>query len=142
MKSIHRRRWGQALLAAAFGLSAFAAQAQDAAPAKILVGFPAGGSFDAIARLIADKAKDELGRPVVVDNKVGAGGRIAIDALKASPADGSVVMLGPDALTALYPFTFKKPGYDSKKDIVPVVTVAEFAFGFAVGTNPAAKTLP
>ena len=71
------------------------------------MGFPAGGSFDAIARLVAEKAKNELNRPVVVDNKTGAGGRIAVDALKASPNDGSVVMLGPDALTALYPFTFK-----------------------------------
>lgn len=116
------------------------AWAQDGAPAKILVGFPAGGSFDAIARLVADKVKTELGRPVVVENKTGAGGRIAVDALKASPTDGSVVMLGPDALTSLYPFTFKKLGYDPKKDLVPVGTVAEFAFSFAVGTNPKANT--
>jgi len=76
----------------------------------------------------------------VVDNKTGAGGRIAVDALKASPADGSVVMLGPDALTALYPFTFKKLNYDPKKDLVPIGTAAEFAFSFAVGTNPKANT--
>lgn len=141
MKSIHRRFALSALcasvLSAAFALSA---QAQEGAPAKILVGFPAGGSFDAIARLIAEKAKTELNRPVLVDNKTGAGGRIAVDALKASPTDGSVVMLGPDALTALYPFTFKKLNYDPKKDLVPIGTVAEFAFGFAVGTNPKVNT--
>ena len=141
MKFLNRRFALNAVLASVLGaLVAAPASAQEGAPAKILVGFPAGGSFDAIARLVADKAKTELNRPVVVDNKTGAGGRIAVDALKASLADGSVVMLGPDALTALYPFTFKKLNYDPKKDLVPIGTVAEFAFGFAVGTNPKANT--
>ena len=141
MKFLNRRFALNAVLASVLGVvAATPASAQDGAPAKIIVGFPAGGSFDAIARLVADKAKTELNRPVVVDNKTGAGGRIAVDALKVSPADGSVVMLGPDALTALYPFTFKKLNYDPKKDLVPIGTVAEFAFGFAVGTNPKANT--
>lgn len=140
MLNLSRRQWAVRLLAGLLGLSSLALQAQDAPAAKIIVGFPAGGSFDAIARLIAEKAKNELNRPVVVDNKTGAGGRIAVDALKASPADGSVVMLGPDALTALYPFTFKKLNYDPKKDLVPIGTAAEFAFGFAVGTNPKVNT--
>lgn len=141
MPFLNRRFTLSTLLASLLGVVvAVPAHAQEGAPAKILVGFPAGGSFDAIARLVAEKAKTELNRPVVVDNKTGAGGRIAVDALKASPADGSVVMLGPDALTALYPFTFKKLSYDPKKDLVPIGTVAEFAFGFAVGTNPKANT--
>lgn len=129
------------LLAAALATSlGGTAHAQDAATAKIIVGFPAGGSFDAIARLLADKLKTELNRPVVVDNKAGAGGRIAVDALKAAPADGSVMMLGPDALTALYPFTFRKLNYDPKKDLTPVATVAEFAFAFASGADPKVAT--
>ena len=140
MKSLNRRYLVQAVVATSFSLFTIAGHAQEGPPAKIIVGFPAGGSFDAIARLVAEKARTELNRPIVVDNKTGAGGRIAVDALKSSPADGSVVMLGPDALTALYPFTFKKLNYDSKKDLVPIGTVAEFAFGFAVGTNPKAAT--
>ena len=141
---LSRRHWAQAftqaLAAGALALcGALPAQAQDS-PARIIVGFPAGGSFDAIARLLADKFKTELNRPVVVDNKPGAGGRIAVDFLKSAPADGSVMMLGPDALVALYPFTFKKLSYDPKKDLVPVGTVAEFAFGFAVGTEPKVNT--
>jgi tripartite-type tricarboxylate transporter receptor subunit TctC len=141
MKQLNRRFTLNTLLASLLGAAfALPAVAQEGPPAKIIVGFPAGGSFDAIARLVAEKAKNELNRPVVVDNKTGAGGRIAVDALKASPADGSVVMLGPDALTALYPFTFKKLNYDSKKDLVPIGTVAEFAFSFAVGTNPKVNT--
>ena len=140
MKLLSRRKLSTALMAGLFGLTAgMPVQAQDV-PVKILVGFPAGGSFDAIARLLADKFKTELNRSVVVENKVGAGGRIAVDVLKMSPADGSVLMLGPDALTSFYPFTFKKLNYDVKKDLVPVGTVAEFAFGLAVGTAPKVNT--
>lgn len=136
-----RRRATQTLLASLLALGATApALAQDT-PAKILVGFPAGGSFDAIARIVADKMKTELGRPVLVENKPGAGGRLAVDILKTSPADGSVMMLGPDALTALYPFTFKKLSYDPKKDLVPVGTVAEFPFAMAAGADPKVNTL-
>ncbi|HXD41595.1 MAG TPA: Bug family tripartite tricarboxylate transporter substrate binding protein [Ramlibacter sp.] len=132
----NRRHIAATMLASLLGLCVISpVQAQDS-PAKIIVGFPAGGSFDAIARMLAEKLKTELNRPVVVDNKTGAGGRIAVDALKGSPADGSVMMLGPDALTALYPYTFKKLNYDPRKDLVPVGTVAEFAFGFATGTAP------
>ena len=133
MKQLNRRHTLNTLLASLLGVvatwAAAPASAQEGAPAKIIVGFPAGGSFDAIARLLADKLKTELNRPVVVDNKTGAGGRIAVDALKASPADGSVMMLGPDALSSFYPYTYKKLNYDLKKDLVPVGTVAEFAFG-------------
>lgn len=141
MSFFQRRHFVSALMAGVVGLvCTLPAHAQEGTPAKIIVGFPAGGSFDAIARLLADKLKTELNRPVVVDNKTGAGGRIAVDALKASPADGSVMMLGPDALTVFYPYTFKKLSYDVKKDLVPVGTVAEFAFGFAVGTAPKVNT--
>ncbi|GLS13843.1 tripartite tricarboxylate transporter substrate-binding protein [Hydrogenophaga electricum] len=126
-----------AAVAAAMPLSA---SAQDT-PAKILVGFPAGGSFDIIARVLAEKIKVELNRPVVVDNKPGAGDRIAVDVLKAAPNDGSVVMLGPDALRSLYPFTFKKLSYDPVKDLVPIGTVSEFAFAIASGADPKANTL-
>lgn len=141
IQQLPRRRLTQALLA---GLTAavlpMAAIAQDT-PAKILVGFPAGGSFDTIARVLAEKLKTEFNRPVMVDNKPGAGGRIAVDVLKAAPTDGSVMMLGPDALRALYPFTFKKLSYDPVKDLVPVGTVSEFAFAMASGADPKVNTM-
>jgi tripartite-type tricarboxylate transporter receptor subunit TctC len=140
MKQFNRREIAKGL-AALLAASAFLpASAQDT-PARILVGFPAGGSFDTIARILADKLKTELNRPVVVDNKPGAGGRIAVDHLKSAPADGSVLMLGPDALSALYPFTFRKLSYDPKKDLVPVGTVAEFPFAMAAGADPKVATL-
>ncbi|WP_374522852.1 Bug family tripartite tricarboxylate transporter substrate binding protein [Hydrogenophaga sp.] len=123
---------GAALLAAS--LSPLA-HAQDTRPARLLLGFPAGGSFDAIARLLAEKLKTELGRPVIVDNKPGAGGRIAMDLLKNAPADGSVVMFAPGAITSLYPYTVAKLNYDPKKDLAPIGTVAEFPFAVAVSAS-------
>ena len=140
MKHFNRRHVAKGL-AALFAASVFPPVLAQDSPARILVGFPAGGSFDSIARILADKLKTELNRPVVVDNKPGAGGRIAVDHLKNAPADGSVMMLGPDALSALYPFTFRKLSYDLKKDLVPVGTVAEFPFAMAAGADPKVATL-
>lgn len=138
----NRRKLLQATQAALLSCAAFSTFAQsDKPPARIIVGFPAGGGFDAVARLLADKLRVELKRPVVVDNRAGAGGRLAVDALKAAPRDGSVVMLGPDALVALYPFTLRKINYDPVNDLEPIGTVTEFPFAFIVGTEPPAKTL-
>ena len=69
------------------------AQANDPVPLKVLVGFGAGGSADLAARMLAERLKDELGRPVVVENRVGAGGRIAAEALKNAVPNGATVML-------------------------------------------------
>lgn len=136
---LRRTLLATAAAAMAVGLTPLA-QAQGT-QARILVGFPAGGSFDALARLLAEKMKDELKRPVIVENRPGAGGRVAVDVLKTSAPDGSTVMLGPDALVALYPFTMRKLSYDPQKDLVPVGTVAEFPFAIAAGSEPAVKTL-
>lgn len=142
MFQINRRTLLQATPAALLACASFSASAQaDATPARIIVGFPAGGSFDAVARLLADKLRVELKRPVLIDNRAGAGGRLAVDALRAAPHDGSVVMLGPDALVALYPFTMRKINYDPAKDLVPIGTVTEFPFTFIAGAEPPAKTL-
>lgn len=141
--ALRRRAFAAAALATGVlaGLPGMTGAQSTEAPARLLVGFPAGGSFDAIARLLADKLKDELKRPVLVDNKPGAGGRLAVDVLKAAAHDGSTVMLGPDALVALYPFTYAKLSYDPVKDLVPVGTVSEFPFALAVGKEPPAATL-
>lgn len=83
--------------AAAASALAPMAWAQSGQPIKILVGFPPGGGSDAIARLLADKLKDELGGvTVLVDNRPGAGGQIAAQMLKASPAGGHTLFLTHD----------------------------------------------
>lgn len=138
-----RRRFNASLLAATAASilpGAVFAQAGDA-PVRLLVGFPAGGSFDAIARLLAEKLKDELKRPVLVDNRPGAGGRLAVDVFRNAPRDGSTVMLGPDALTVHYPFTYAKLSYDPEKDLLPIGTVSDFPFALAAGAEPPAATL-
>lgn len=140
IKTFTRRASLKSLTALGAGL-ALGTRAQAQQAARILVGFPAGGSFDVLARLLAEKMKDDLKRPVIVENKPGAGGRLAVDLLKASAPDGSTMMLGPDALVALYPYTFRKLNYDPQRDLVPVGTAAEFPFAIAAGSDPAVKTL-
>src|SRR5690349_16913921 len=74
---------------------------------RILVGFPAGGGTDAIARTLAEKLKDELGATVVVENKPGAGGQLAAQALKASPPDGTTVFISHDHTISILPLVMK-----------------------------------
>ena len=136
------RLMGRMLLPVMSALFAIAAGAQPSDGAlRIVVGFPAGGSADTIARLLADKLREDFKRPVLVDNRPGAGGRIAAAALKGLPRDGSVVMLAPDALVTTNPFVFKKLGYEVT-DLVPVSLVAEFSFAFATGAETGAKSFP
>ncbi len=124
--------------ALAAGLALSTAMAQTAKPVRILVGFPAGGGSDVIARLLADKLKDQIGAPVLVDNRPGAGGQIAAQALKAAPADGRTLFLSHDHTISILPLVTKNPGYDPVRDFVPVAGVATFVNAFAVsGGTPA-----
>jgi tripartite-type tricarboxylate transporter receptor subunit TctC len=100
--------------------------------AKILVGFPAGGATDAVARRLAEKMRGGYANTVLVENKPGAGTQISITALKDSPPDGSTLLLGPTAPFSIYPFTYRKLPY-SLEDVAPVSSVCSFAFGFGVG---------
>ena len=107
---------------------------------KLLVGFPPGGGTDAIARVMADKLKDVLGANVVVDNKAGAGGQIAAQALKAAPADGSVFFFSHDHTISILPLVVKNPGFNPATDFVPVVGIATFANGLALSGGTPAKS--
>ncbi len=111
-------------------------------PVKVLVGFPPGGATDVVARLLADKLKDILNQPVLVDNKGGAGGMIATQQLKASPANGSTVMLTIDHSHVVVPLTFKAPGYDPLKDFTPLAGVASYFNALAVSSTLNVKTMP
>ena len=110
----------------------------DSATVKILVGFPPGGGTDAIARVLADKLKDQLGTNVIVENKAGAGGQLAAQALKAAPADGTVLFLSHDHSISILPLTLKNPGFNPAEDFVPVAGFATFVNGLALsGGTPA-----
>lgn len=134
-----RRSWLKVMAAGAF-LAATVAQAQTG-PIKLMVGFPPGGGTDAIARILADKLKDPLGVPVVVDNKAGAGGQLAAQALKAAAADGNTLFLSHDHTITILPLVVKNPGYDSAKDFVPVAGFATFANGLAISGGTPAKSM-
>ena len=117
------------------------AQAQNATPIKLLVGFPAGAGTDAIARTLAEKLKDELGVPVVVENRAGAGGQIAAQALKAAPADGHTFFLTHDHSISILPQVVKNPGFAPATDFAPVAGFATFANVLAVSGGTPAKTM-
>ena len=108
---------------------------------KLMVGFPPGGGTDAIARTLADKLKDQLGTPVIVENRAGAGGQIAAQALKAAPADGTTFFLSHDHTISILPLVVKNPGFDPARDFVAVAGFATFVNALAVSGGTPAKTM-
>lgn len=125
------------LVAAVLGIAA--AQAQTGKTVRIMVGFPPGGGTDAIARTLADRLKDELGTTVIVENRAGAGGQIAAQALKAAPPDGTLFFISHDHTISILPLVLKNPGFDPAKDFVPVAGFATFVNAFAVSGGTPAK---
>jgi len=111
-------------------------------PLRMLVPVPAGGTSDLVARLIADRLREDLGRPVVVENKPGATGRVAIAAFKNAAPDGTTLLFAPIALPVIGPLVFKAPGYEPAKDWAPVGQVARYEFAFAVAADHPARTVP
>jgi tripartite-type tricarboxylate transporter receptor subunit TctC len=131
------KTWVQ-LIGAALWLLASAATAQIDKPVKLLVGFAPGASTDTVARLLVERLAAELKQNVVVDNKPGAGGRIAAELLKNAAPDGSTLLITPIVVPVLAPLVFSKLNYDPVVDFAPVMHVANFQFGLAVsGTHPA-----
>lgn len=148
---VPRRQWLTTLATATALLGAWAATGGAHAqitpstatgkPIKLLVGFPPGGGTDAIARVLADKLKDELGQAVVVENKPGAGGQIAAQTLKAAPADGTTLFVSHDHTVTILPLVMKNPGFDPATDFVPVAGFATFVNAFAVSAGTPAKSV-
>jgi tripartite-type tricarboxylate transporter receptor subunit TctC len=123
------------MLAAAAAALPMRARAQAFEQPKILYGFPAGSSGDITARRVAEKMAGSAyaKNAAIVENKPGAGGRIALDGLKAAPTDGSVLALTPFSPIAIYPHVYKRLSYDPVNDFVPVSIAAIMHHGLAVG---------
>jgi len=117
------------------------ALAQSAKPIRILVGFAAGGGTDAIARALADKLKDELNTSVVIENRPGAGGQIAAQALKSAAADGTTFLISHDHTVSILPLVMKNPGFDPSKDFVAVAGFATFVNALALSTGTPALSV-
>jgi len=121
---------GAAALAAA-GWPLWAA-AQGTETARVLCGFPPGGTTDAVSRRVADKLRGVLAATVLVENKPGAAGRLAVEELKRSAPDGSSLLLTPASMITLYPHIYTKLAY-GMDDVTPVCTAGVIEFGFGVG---------
>lgn len=132
----HRRHILQSFgsLATLGALSPWSAFAQGLEQVKILYGFPAGSAGDSVARRVAEKIGGTAyaKNPGFVENKPGAGGRIAVDTLKNSPPDGSVLALAPVSALAVYPYIYPKLSYQPQ-DVTQVSIGAIMFHGLAVG---------
>lgn len=118
-----------------------AVRAQDR-PIRLLVGFPAGGGTDAIARVLAEALQASLGTPVIVENKPGAGGQLAAQALKAAAPDGTTFFVSHDHTISILPLVLKNPGFDPARDFQPVAGFATFANAIALSGGTPAASLP
>ena len=109
---MQRRTLITSLALASSLLAVTPASAQSDKTLRVLVGFPAGVSIDVVTRIVAEKMKDELKRPVIVDNRPGAGGRLAAELLKSAAPDGNTVMVTPIVVPVLAPMVFSKLSYN------------------------------
>ncbi len=114
--------------------------AQDRTPLKIVVGFPPGGSADILARLMAEALKADFSS-VIVDNRPGAGGRIALGQVKRSAPDGQTVVLLPSGPMVLFPHVYKQLDYHPVTDFSPISLLARFQFGVVAGPSTPVKSV-
>ncbi|MDD0812166.1 tripartite tricarboxylate transporter substrate-binding protein [Curvibacter sp. RS43] len=137
MDSSRRRAWQAlgALGASAWAGVAAAQTALEGGPLKIVVPYPPGGSSDRAARLVSDAIAPRLGVPVIVENRVGAGGRLAAQQLHRDTSGHNQVLLANPATMVVAPLVFKDNGYDPERDYQPLAQVTRYAFGVAVGAG-------
>ncbi len=136
-KTMSRSRLVRLVAALTISISA---SAQDKPPLKILVGFPPGGSADVMGRLVADALRQDFST-IVVENKPGAGGRIALAAVKAAKPDGQTVIVLPSGPMVLFPHVYKKLDYDAVKDFTPISLIGHFQFSVVSGPATQVKSV-
>jgi len=122
----HRSVWGVSTAAAVLLLSTSAIPAADypTRPVRFVLGFAPGGASDTMARTIATRLSENLGQPVVIDNRPGAGGNIAAEIVARSAANGYTMLLGNNGILAVNVSLYPKLGFDPVKDFAPVVLIA------------------
>ena len=102
-------------------------------PSRIVVGFPPGGAPDLVARLMADALRGPWSQVVIVENKPGAGGRIAVEAVKNGEPDGSTMLVTPNPIITIYPHVYRKLSYDPLHDLAPVTSLCSFPLVLSAG---------
>lgn len=135
-----------ALLSCILFAASTAGAAQDntaklSSPLTIVVGYAPGGATDRAARIVATRLQAELGVPVVVENKTGAGGRIAAQHVKNAGPNENMLLLGNPAVMVVAPLVFESLAYDAVKDFQPVSMVTEYGFGVAVSADSPIKDM-
>ncbi|MBQ0945710.1 tripartite tricarboxylate transporter substrate binding protein [Ideonella sp. 4Y16] len=136
------RRHALTVLASPWLLAGAApAMAQGGAPLKLVVGFPPGSGPDVVARQLGQKLGELMKQQVVIDNRAGAGGQIAAQAVARSPADGTTMLLGEVGSISISPAAYRKLPYDPAKDFVAVAEVVRSDFVLVVPATSPAKTV-
>ena len=143
---IFRRAFGCGLLAAlmAAGLAPDAARAQAPYPSRIIklvVGFAAGGGNDIIARIVAAKMQEDFNETVIVENRVGAGGRLAAEYVMHAAPDGYTLLIGASGAMTVIPAISVKPPYHGTRDFTPLSMVAAFPLILSVKPDGPVKTI-
>ena len=123
-------------------LPQFAGAQNDKPPIKILLGLPPGGGTDSIARYIAERLREQLGQPVIIDSRVGVGGRLAADALMVAPPDGLTYMIAPNATPTFQTLVFgPQLKWNIFRDFAPVAGLVSYPLGMAVNTGLGVNTV-
>ena len=130
----------RAICAAALALSLPAAMAWTDKPVHLLVPAPAGGTMDVVARILADQLSADIGQPVIVENKAGAGGAIAVQAMTSAPADGQTIMMTASNILTEIPHVMKT-SFDPLKDVKPVAVIARASMVLVGAPNLPPKDL-
>jgi len=123
----------QAGSAAALGTLSAAVCAQSSKPLTVVVGFPAGVVTDNVARAIAEELRPSYSAGIIVENRVGAGGRIAADYVRRASPDGYTILLTPGFVMTVFPHVYRQLGFDPWSDFKPVAGVASFDYAITVG---------
>ncbi|WP_183013866.1 tripartite tricarboxylate transporter substrate-binding protein [Achromobacter sp. UMC46] len=139
----NRRSTAKRLLALGAAIAGMPIWARAAAPPITLhVGFPAGGIPDIVARSLAEGLQKALGRPIVVSNRTGAGGQLAVQALMNSAADGTHFAVTTPAALTIRPHLYKTFPYSVSKDLMPVTAVCDYFHALVISNNVPATSLP
>jgi tripartite-type tricarboxylate transporter receptor subunit TctC len=138
-----RRQVLGAIVALTAALSTPLALAQSDKPIKLLIGFPAGGAADGVARVLADRLSPILKQPVVVENKPGVGGRLAAQAVKAAAPDGLTYMVAPNATFVFQHLVFplETLGFDVTRDFTAVARLSSYPVAMVANTSTGVKNV-
>lgn len=125
MFSSTTKRIAAAFLTAGLLAGVSGVHAESNAPMKIVIGFSPGGALDNMTRALAEKLRLEFDRPVIVENRPGAGAQLAVKAVANADPDGDTILISPATPFVLFPLTYDKLPYDPDKDLVPVAHLAD-----------------